>query len=112
VTLYRGFVTFARVLAVRAWVIVFAAGTGGGEQPPPAEIAAVLRAVAASPGARATPKAVAEHLARGRRDTARLLRDAERAGLLTSAITLVDEPGQDRMYWLTEAGQRAINDRS
>src|SRR4051812_25074300 len=37
-----------------------------------------------------------------RRTISRRLREAQRAGLVASAITLTDGPGRDRVYWLTD----------
>jgi len=65
------------------------------------EMAELLLAVAASPGGRATAAAVAESVQRPLGDVSRRLRDAQRAGLVASAVTLSAQPGRDRVYWLT-----------
>ncbi|MEY2533689.1 MAG: hypothetical protein QOF29_1599 [bacterium] len=44
---------------------------------------------------------LAERLNRPRGVVSRELRDAQRAGLVDSAITLSNEPGRDRVFWLT-----------
>ncbi|MEA2322884.1 MAG: hypothetical protein QOD81_2734 [Solirubrobacteraceae bacterium] len=64
-------------------------------------MAELLLALAASPGGRATPADVAQRLDRPLGVVSRELRDAQRAGLVGSAITLSDQPGRDRMFWLT-----------
>jgi DNA-binding MarR family transcriptional regulator len=81
------------------------------DDPPDRETAEVLLALVASPGGRATPKDVAERLDRPLGVVSRQLRDAQRAGWVGSAITLTDEPGRDRMYWLTaDKGLQALFD--
>jgi len=49
-------------------------------------MAELLLAVAASPGGRATAAAVAESVQRPLGDVSRRLRDAQRAGLVASAV--------------------------
>jgi hypothetical protein len=76
---------------------------------PDRETAEVLLALVASPGGRATPADVAERLDRPLGMVVRQLRDAHRAGLVGSAITLADRPGHDRMFWLTaDKGLRVL----
>src|SRR5215210_537928 len=76
---------------------------------PDRETAELLLALVASPGGRATPGDLAERLDRPLGVVSRQLRDAERAGLVDSAITLADGPGRDRMFWLTaDKGLRAL----
>ncbi len=65
------------------------------------ESAELLLALAASPGGRATPADVAERLDRPLGSVLRQLRDAQRAGLVDSAITPGEQPGRERMFWLT-----------
>jgi DNA-binding MarR family transcriptional regulator len=73
------------------------------------ETAELLLALVASPGGRATPGDLAERLDRPGGLVARQLREAQRAGLVDSAITLGDRPGRDRMFWLTaDKGLRAL----
>jgi CheY-like chemotaxis protein len=75
------------------------------------DIAALLRAVAAGPGGRATVNGVAASLSRPRALVAGELRDAQRAGYLGSAVTLAQEPGADRVYWLTADRGHAVLER-
>src|SRR3954447_7403146 len=75
------------------------------------DIAALLRAVAAGPGGRATVNDVAASLSRPRALVASELRDAQRAGYLGSAISLAREPGADRVYWLTADRGHAVLER-
>src|SRR4051794_36493848 len=72
------------------------------------DIAALLRAVAAGPGGRATVNDVAASLSRPRPLVAGELRDAQRAGYLGSAVTLAQEPGADRVYWPTANRGHAV----
>src|SRR5215210_3550079 len=76
---------------------------------PDRETAELLLALVASPGGRATPVDLAERLDRPLGVVSRQLRDAERAGLVDSAITLAAQPGRDRMFWLTaDRGLRVL----
>jgi predicted transcriptional regulator len=76
---------------------------------PDRETAELLLALVASPGGRATPADLAERLDRPLAVVARQLREAGRAGLVDSAITLADRPGRDRMFWVTaDKGLRAL----
>jgi hypothetical protein len=73
------------------------------------ETAELLLALAASPGGRATAGAVAEALQRPLGVVSRRLRDAQRAGLVGSAVALSARPGRDRVYWLTaDKGLRVL----
>jgi hypothetical protein len=76
---------------------------------PDRETAELLLALAASPAGRATPNDVARRLDRPLGVVSRRLRDAQRAGWVGSAITLTNQPGRDRMFWLTaDKGLRAL----
>ncbi|MEA2227057.1 MAG: hypothetical protein QOF29_1353 [bacterium] len=71
--------------------------------------AELLLALTASPGGRATLNDLAARLDRPRGVLSRELRDAQRAGLVGSAITLANEPGRDRVFWLTaDKGLRVL----
>jgi DNA-binding NarL/FixJ family response regulator len=72
------------------------------------DIAALLRAVAAGPGGRATVNDVAASVSRPPALVAGELRNAQRAGYLDSAVTLAHEPGADRVYWLTADRGHAV----
>jgi|1186.fasta_scaffold309350_1 hypothetical protein len=73
------------------------------------ETAELLLALVASPGGRATPADIADRLAQPLGVVSRRLREAQRAGLVDSAMTLANQPGRDRMFWLTsDKGLRAL----
>jgi DNA-binding IscR family transcriptional regulator len=76
-----------------------------------AELAALVDAVASAPGGRATLNIVAARMNVPNARLVRLLREAERAGLIRSAVTLESERGRDRVYWLTpDKGHRMLGD--
>jgi len=73
------------------------------------ETAELLLTLVASPAGRATPADLAERLGAPLSVTSRRLREAQRQGLVASFITLANEAGRDRVFWLTaDSGLQAL----
>jgi hypothetical protein len=68
----------------------------------------LLLALVLSPGGRGTAADIAARLRRPLRTASRLLRGAQRAGLVASSVTSAHEPWGDRVHSLTDEGIFAI----